>query len=1550
MKTTVRWRSAVALVLVSAFVAPVVFAQVAGRSSTHGARADAGGTAPAAAPVPTGTWDGGSPLSTTDAATNAAIVTSGAAPAVDAGIAVSTSGLTEIGEGLPPAAVAPRPDPTPEQVEALRLLEREVEAFTQRGEAFRASVNGLLRREHESQLDRLRRGFERQIAAEREAEAQARRHAIQVFTRFLELYPDEPDHTPDVMFRLAELYYDEAAYAKLEADEQLDRLRAQREAAGQDTSDLVAPPVDYRCSILLYRHILHRFPSYRLRDATHYLLGWVLKEMGQEEESITAYRGLVCPARYHYSARLDLMAPLVPGQDTPVSCPRIFEILRPYGAELITPPNAVAATAGTVDGGTSSDNSINASLVAPGQPTDVDPMPIPRDYAECTPLNGANGRPSRYAAEVWYYIGDYHFDNPPVGNSDLGNAYAIAAYEAAMRASEIRRPVVRADGQQAAGSTGARSPGSSQFSAEIEYGPFWAKALYKIGWSYFRMINGYPRALEAFSRLLDYYDWAGAEVAAQGNRVDTIKWIGVIFSESAWGSTNNNDVVDCQQVVESVARPPADAVRPFDCAGIMRITSPLSPMAIMSSRDGSAASRVAPIPGRPTYIPQDRPWTPEAYLELANDYFQQAKYYEAITLYRIFLRLYPLHFQAPRVAENIAIAYERQRQFDAAIAARGRLADYTEHTPWWDANNAHPEAQRYAELVARNSLHDNAIQHHQRASQLRQQSVNYRRCSLGTSVEGVCQGARNPRQRQELEAQAFATLQRANEEYGLAIEAYNQFIRNYPNDEAAYEFRYNRADAMFWAGRYLDAARAYGEVRESNENDLHLAAAAFMAVKSLEAQIRLSAQSGQLDPCLAVRAGIAPSELRNPQTGQPLLDDTQAAACTEVPTAPAPSSSGGTSSQSSRPSVVQLNLPDVVRQLMEARIAYTNRVPRALDSERGLGEVFSPDPQHPENNPPFRPKFAYLNARTLMRFGHTADAEARYRQILQAYCDDPTVAGATLIDLRNLLVIQGRDDDLEALANQQVNNRSCAGADVTVFARDLTDARFRHALATFREAERASGQEALRLYERAATEMRRAVDANRHHPQAPLALFYTALAYERTNRFDTATQTYIRITQEYNNLYVIGSNPPRELEGEERQQRINILEVSNFRAAVNLDRTFDYDNAIRYFNNVVNDPRFATAQDHREHVHDALATIALIQTNLGRWSQARDAWRAFLPYANEGRERATAQYRIAEMPFRAQDWAGAVRSFQEYRRTTPMTPDTAEFHVQAQYNLATALRNQGNQAAYQRELRAVARVFRESRQPPASRAAAYAAEALFLDLDRRVTEFMQRTLTQGTGTQLAAQIRALKSELDQIDTQAQEIVDLAGGEYSIAALVRRAEAHEYLATQEVRISQLLQLSAQQQRQLAQAEAAAARLERLADQLGGRNPQLEDRLRNQAQEIRDRVQQMRDQMTTQVQQQYDREAESERKLAIQDYAIAIHLSRRDNIPTIYAARALEHIRLEENRPLIEDAIRAIRPEVLRAARFTYTPGMFDTEAPGATLTQEQMVATPGLAGE
>jgi hypothetical protein len=98
-------------------------------------------------------------------------------------------------------------------------------------------------------------------------------------------------------------------------------------------------------------------------------------------------------------------------------------------------------------------------------------------------------------------------------------------------------------GIQGAGQSASEQPDAAraQFNPAVEYQQFWSKALYKVGWAYFRMQNGYPAGAAELCvppRLLRLRRRRGA---AQGNRTDTIKWIGVIFSESEWGIAQSDE-------------------------------------------------------------------------------------------------------------------------------------------------------------------------------------------------------------------------------------------------------------------------------------------------------------------------------------------------------------------------------------------------------------------------------------------------------------------------------------------------------------------------------------------------------------------------------------------------------------------------------------------------------------------------------------------------------------------------------------------------------------------------------------------------------------------------------------------------------------------------------------------------------------------------------------------------------------------------------------------------------------------------------------------------
>jgi tetratricopeptide (TPR) repeat protein len=970
-----------------------------------------------------------------------------------------TSGLMPFGAQDAGLIVAPHPNPTPTQLDAFRQLDAEVRDFLNRGTTFQADVNDLVARQHTRTVERRRHELARQITSERRAEVHSRDHAIARIERFLAEYPDDPERTPDVMLRLAELYFDKAADAHLDA------------AEGDEV------PADHRCSILLYRHIAARFPTYRHADATHYRLGWALRAMEHEDEALSAWRTLVCPSHDHYTGALDLAAPDRGGR--PLACPALFDRLRQRDPSLVTPTSP---------------------------PETSTPA---RDDEGCEPMRGADGRPSRYTGEVWYHVGDLLFER---AINDTDRQGVLAAYRASMRAS---------------------SPDDRD--------SYWPRALYKLAWTHFRRQDGAEEALRTFVRLLDHYDRVGAPEAS--HRDDALRWIAVILVESGDDGANTPASRRCQDLVESSAHPPANQRRPFDCVGLARVQS--------------------------SDIPQDRRWTPDVYLGLANEYFNEAKFYEAITLFRAFLGRFPSHAQAPRVAESIAIARERLQMWAAACNASCHLPDYSEGTAWWNANVLGVGPQTASEWHVQHVLRGAATNHHREAARLRQEAIGHMR--EARSRAGSAQA------REEM--RAVETFGRADAEYAAALNLYTTFITRFPNAEDAYECRYDRADALFWSGRYAEAAAAYESVRESNENDTFLVSAAFMVVRAWERHLVSLVRAGQMEPCTAIRAGISRELLVNVD-GTPLIGDEQAAACTQPPTR----TEGG------RVVPIELAIPEVVQSLMRARVVYsTHRALANRDNSVALREVVQDDPDHPENNAPYRSKFTYLNARTYMRFGHLREAEELDRRILELYCGDALVTAATLTDLRTLLTLEGRLEDLESLARDQ--HCRCVAHPENL---PLVEAPFRRAIDAYRIAGRAPPDQAEPLYEQAAAQFQAALRRNASHPQAALALFYTALAYERAGFYATAARTYERIVRDYDSTRDARGE---ELVGEDRLQRINILEQSHFRAAVNRERMFDFDEAIEHYQSVATDPRFGSATDHAAHVHDALASIALIRTH-----------------------------------------------------------------------------------------------------------------------------------------------------------------------------------------------------------------------------------------------------------------------------------------------------------------------------------------------------------------
>lgn len=184
---------------------------------------------------------------------------------------------------------AARPPVSDDQ--AVGELEEAVRRWEAEGKAYRSEVHGLVQKQFEDRRRFLADNYEQAIRDLEVLERNEREAAIVRFEEFLSRYPDDPQFTPDAMFRLAELYYEKA---NDDFEQSLEAHRAESKAALAEGRDPPPEPMkSYAPSIALYQQLITGFPEYRFIHGMYYLLAYCLGEMGQGEEARVAYTTLV---------------------------------------------------------------------------------------------------------------------------------------------------------------------------------------------------------------------------------------------------------------------------------------------------------------------------------------------------------------------------------------------------------------------------------------------------------------------------------------------------------------------------------------------------------------------------------------------------------------------------------------------------------------------------------------------------------------------------------------------------------------------------------------------------------------------------------------------------------------------------------------------------------------------------------------------------------------------------------------------------------------------------------------------------------------------------------------------------------------------------------------------------------------------------------------------------------------------------------------------------------------------------------------------------------
>jgi TolA-binding protein len=192
-------------------------------------------------------------------------------------------------DGEKPAEKKPA---TPEEL-ARADLETAVDRYTDAARDFQAEMHALIKRDVDGQKAFIERTYGKKIDDIESSERLRRLEAIKRFQRFIQEYPNDPQYTPDAMFRLAELYFEYSAVRFADALDQFDKDNNLYER-GKIPSEPQQPDREFSDCVRLYKTLIGRFgETYRYADAVYYLLGYVHGEGADDEESLKAWYRLV---------------------------------------------------------------------------------------------------------------------------------------------------------------------------------------------------------------------------------------------------------------------------------------------------------------------------------------------------------------------------------------------------------------------------------------------------------------------------------------------------------------------------------------------------------------------------------------------------------------------------------------------------------------------------------------------------------------------------------------------------------------------------------------------------------------------------------------------------------------------------------------------------------------------------------------------------------------------------------------------------------------------------------------------------------------------------------------------------------------------------------------------------------------------------------------------------------------------------------------------------------------------------------------------------------
>lgn len=1019
-------------------------------------------------------------------------------------------------------ALAPYQDVRPYSALERSMLARtskDVGLFRRGAQIFNHTIRHLIERAYLNEKYQLDRRYRKNLE-EASRSAQSRRiEAIKEYEAFVKRYPDDKVWTPDVLMRLAELYYEKAEvdfrYADKRYQKRLIEIERLSRLAKRELPVPSRPVKDYGAALEYYRELLTKFPRYKKRDMVIYVLGYVLRLAGQEVEASDDPKLNKLARRYHAMARQAFLGLVCANKYNPLAKPQPVTAPTGYNISIVKP---------ATDPGV--DNPFNG----------FDP------YAGCKPaldlsrLQGDELKKRRFLlSQTWFLVGEEHFDADPEVALDAEEKAKISAdyqrYRGPSREEVFRNRwremgndkklrVLRLHNYYA---ISAYTRVAKEFKDSKEYN----SALYKRAWTYFK-IDRYRKALQEFDDLLvrakekDLQENAVRYVALcayyQRESKDPFGWLKAYYQKKGWlnaqgGHSYSHVKAAFQQLADVLweeAQPPPDdpGAENYDAENLEKALTIYRWLLAKGGFSGDDKD-----PGN-----ADRDWM----------YFK-GKAQVQVQVLRILGMLMVNVDKKVRSRYPRRLLYEeRKRAFDRFAIFRGspHLKFAKEYDHRWSSDKAVAEA---LQVLRENSMmamgrdffnlggqYYNAAQ--KAVAELK--GLMAQKAALEAAVQAHGRGWYRKRRKLQGVLGRIDTVQESVKKYKATYQGYFaqaarafQVIINHPQYKdtlTAYKAMFYMGQALYYSGKYLEAARVFKAVQYSKISMRHAKEAISWRITSFSEVV---------------------SKIKLPPDPDPKKDKT----------------------------VDRKPIPPLLKEYHEL-----------------LKEMIAADPKSKDV-----PAYKYLIAAHYYRYRQFPEARPLMMEIYQKYCGSRQAfyAGQHLM---TMVSIEHKPDYLERLERlaKMIKKKQC-GEKVTCKAGDPDCDAFAKLVKEKREEIKKLGPKILeyrafkaynaKRYEQAAILFSAIIKRFPDSKRIALFLYNAAYSFERIKRFGSAKKMYELIYTKYRAQ--AAKTKIKDKSGKVIDDGI-LDNVVEFLAQVAI-KALDYDASLKYFGVLATDPSFA---------------------------------------------------------------------------------------------------------------------------------------------------------------------------------------------------------------------------------------------------------------------------------------------------------------------------------------------------------------------------------------